>query len=122
MSTVRAKILDKPGQKKSQAMNDQRMIVVQPVCTCVLEVLCRDRLEEICNKHINDYLFQYGFTKNQGTQEALFVHRSYVKQRRESGLDTFILNLDVVKAFDKMDPQIINKLLLRIGAPPTLVT
>ena len=121
MSTVRAKILDKPGKKKSKAMKDKRIIVVQPFCTCVMEVLCRDRLEEICNKHINDYLFQYGFTKNKGTQEALFVHRSYVKQRRESGLDTFILNLDVVKAFDKMDPQIINKLLLRIGAPPTLV-
>ena len=121
MSTVRAKILDKPGKEKSTEMKDKRIIVIQPLCTCVMEVICRDRLEKICDKHMDDYLFQYGFTRNKGTQEALFVHRNYVRQRRESGLDTYILNLDVVKAFDKMEPRIIYKLLLKIGTPPTLV-
>ena len=43
------------------------------------------------------------------------------KKLRKLGLDTYILNLDVVKAFDKMTPQLIFKMLLRIGIPSMLV-
>lgn len=121
MSKVSGKILAKSGKKKSGKMKDKRIIVIQSYCTCTMEILCRERLEEVLLNHVNTYLFQYGFTAKKGTQEALFVHRNYITQRRKLGLDTYILNLDVVKAFDKMTPQIIYKTLLRIGAPPTLV-
>ena len=121
LSNVTAKILNKPGKNKSGLMKDKRIIVLQPFCTCVLEIVCRQRLEKICDAHIDNYLFQYGHTAKKGTQEALFVHRRWLECRKAIGIDTYVLNLDVKKAFDKMSPIMIYPLLRKLGAPPTLV-
>ena len=121
LSNVSAKILNKPGKSKSGLMKNKRIIVLQPFCTCVLEIICRDRLEKICEAHIDKYLFQYGHTSKKGTQEALFVHRRWLELRKATELDTYVLNLDVVKAFDKMSPKMIYPLIRKLGAPPTLV-
>ena len=121
LSNVNAKILNKPGKNKSGMMKDKRIIVLQPFCTCVLEIVCRQRLEKICEAHIDNYLFQYGHTPKKGTQEALFVHRRWLECRKAIGIDTYVLNLDVKKAFDKMSPIMIYPLLRKLGAPPTLV-
>ena len=103
-------------------MTNKRIIVLQPFCACVMEIVCRERLEKICDAHINNYLFQYGHTRTKGTQEALFVHRRWLECRKAVGLDTYVLNLDVKKAFDKMSPTMIYPLLRKLGAPPTLIT
>ena len=103
-------------------MTNKRIIVLQPFCACVMEIVCRERLEKICDAHINNYLFQYGHTRTKGTQEALFVHRRWLECRKAVGLDTYALNLDVKKAFDKMSPTMIYPLLRKLGAPPTLIT
>ena len=121
ISNVTAKILNKPGKHKSGLMKDKRIIVLQPFCTCVLEIICRERLEKICQQHIDKYLFQYGHTRKKGTQEALFVHRRWLECRKAVGIDTYVLNLDVIKAFDKMSPKMIFPLIRKLGAPPGLV-
>jgi hypothetical protein len=122
LSNVSAKILNKPGKSNSGLMTNKRIIVLQPFCACVMEIVCRERLEKICDAHINNYLFQYGHTRTKGTQEALFVHRRWLECRKAVGLDTYVLNLDVKKAFDKMSPTMIYPLLRKLGAPPTLIT
>ena len=117
-----AKILNKPGKHKSGLMKDKRIIVLQPYCTCVLEIICRERLEKICQEHIDNYLFQYGHTRRKGIQEALFVHRRWLECRKAVGIDTYVLNLDVIKAFDKMSPKMIFPLLRKLGTPLGLLT
>ena len=86
LRNVTAKILNKPGKAKSGLMKDKRLIILQPFCTCTLEILCRDRLEKICNMHIDNYLNQYGFTAKKGIQEALFVHRRWLSIVQEGYL------------------------------------
>ena len=120
-SNVQVKILPKPGKPKSGYMKDKRNITLLPLCTCVLEEFIRTRLEKVYNAYIDQMLMQYGFTKNKGCQEALHVHRMILELRKKCGLDTFILNLDVIKAFDKVNPSILYTLLRKIGAPEHLV-
>ena len=40
---VSGKILGKPGKQKSGRMKDQRIIVIQPLCTCINNGNCMPR-------------------------------------------------------------------------------
>jgi hypothetical protein len=64
---------------------------------------------------------QCGFMRSRGTSDGGFVLKVALQKRREHGLDTLALFVDLVKAFDSIDRHLMYDILLRFGAPPHLV-
>lgn len=64
---------------------------------------------------------QCGFMKRRGTSDGGFVLKVALQKRREHGLDTWVLFVDLVKAFDSIDRHLLYDILLRFGAPRHLV-
>ena len=62
-----------------------------------------------------------GFRRGRGTPDTLFTHKTFLRKRKEHGLDTWVLYLDVVKAFDRVVQEYLWQTLLRSGVPEKLV-
>ena len=56
-----------------------------------------------------------------GCTDALYVIKSALQLRKEHGLDTHILFVDLVKAYDMANHEILFPLLKKYGVPPKLV-
>lgn len=66
-------------------------------------------------------LYQTGFLRNRSTDDHLFVLRRLTEERWRVGRPTYILSLDMHKAFDNVDLHTIGPILLHYGVPPTLI-
>ena len=100
-------------------MKDKRIIVLQPYCTCVLEIICRERLENLPGALTTTY-FNMATLAGKGSRGLICP--SQMARMQESCWDRHIIpNLDVIKAFDKMSPKMIFPL-LRNSAPLGLLT
>ena len=64
---------------------------------------------------------QCGFRGARTTMDATWTVKMLVKKRREHGLPTWLLMIDLVKAFDRVPRELLWKLLLLYGMPPLLV-
>ena len=66
---------------------------------------------------------QCGFRpNNKGCTDANFVLRLVTKRRKEHGLETWVLLLDLVKAFDRVPRSLLWKVMLKFGVPAKLVS
>ena len=57
-----------------------------------------------------------------GCQEALHTIRNILTTRRHHGKDTYVLFVDLVKAFDTVDHEVLFQILAKYGIPPALIT
>jgi len=64
---------------------------------------------------------QCGFRPNRGCSDASFSLRMAVKKRREHGMETWVLLLDLVKAFDRVPRSLLWQVLRKFGVPEKLV-
>lgn len=64
---------------------------------------------------------QCGFMRRRSTTDGSFVLKVALQKRREHGLDTWVLFVDLVKAFDSIDRPLLFDILLRFGVPQHLV-
>ena len=64
---------------------------------------------------------QCGFRGARTTMDATWTVKMLVKKRREHGLPTWLLMIDLVKAFDLVPRELLWKVLLLYGMPPLLV-
>ena len=92
------KILPKSGDL-SQPGN-YRGIMLLEVLLKVVKQLLKARLSPI--QESLDHESQCGFRPNKGCTDANFVLRLVTKRRKEHGLETWVLLLDLVKAFDRV--------------------
>ena len=69
-----------------------------------------------------DHEPQCGFRGKRGTGDASFTVKQLIRKRREHGLETWILFIDLVKAFDRVPRELLWKVLLKFGVPPKLVS
>lgn len=68
-----------------------------------------------------DHEAQCGFRPGRGCADAVFTVKIAMKKRREHGLESWILFIDLVKAFDRVPRELLWKVLLKFGVPLKLV-
>ena len=61
------------------------------------------------------------FRPGRGCQDAIFNVKMALKKRREHGLETWVLFLDLVKAFDRVPRELLWKVLEKLGVPKKLL-
>ena len=97
-----------------------RGIMMLEVAYKVLAILVNERLGPI--KESLDHESQNGFRSLRGTMDGIFTMKTALKKRREHGLESWIIFLDLVKAFDRVPREMLWKVLLRFGVPTKLVS
>ena len=65
---------------------------------------------------------QCGFRPERGTTDASFSLKQALRKRREHGKETWVLFIDLVKAFDRVPRDLLWDVMLRYGVPPKLVS
>lgn len=99
-----------PKVLKPKAVNDYRKITLCSVGYKLYANLLQEKLDDYI-PDIHDY--QAGFVRNRSCDDQLFIIKRILEERWNHALPTYILGLDLSKAFDKVDihklPQILNE-------------
>ena len=110
-------ILPKKGDL-SIAGNHRGIMMLEKACN-IIGNLMHARLEPTMESL--DHESQCGFRRNRGCSDAIFNVSQLIAKRREHGLETWVLFLDLLKAFDRVPRELLWLLLLRQGVSPKLV-
>jgi hypothetical protein len=111
-------ILPKKGDL-SQPGN-HRGIMMLEVCYKIVANILVERLKPI--KESLDHEAQCGFRGGRGGSDGIFTVKQAINKRREHGLETWVLFLDLVKAFDRVPRELLWRVMLKQGVPPKLVS
>ena len=111
-------VLPKKGDL-SQPKN-YRGIMLLEIAYKVLAIIIQDRLSPIVEQL--DHEQQCGFRPNRGCVDAIFTIKSALRKRREHGLESWVLFLDLVKAFDRVPRKLLWEILIKFGVPMKLVS
>jgi hypothetical protein len=112
--TALLKLLHKKGSKK--ALTNYRGLALQDVTARLTSYIIALRLNKLVKK--NGLISQFATV---GTADAQYVLRSALQLRREHDLDSHVLFVDLIKAFDTANHELLFALLEKFGAPRTLV-
>ena len=112
------KILPKKGDL-SQPGN-HRGIMLLEVAYKIIAIILLARLQPI--EEGLDHESQCGFRPGRGCTDAVFTVKMALKKRQEHGLETWVLFLDLVKAFDRVPRELLWAILLKFGVPQKLVS
>ena len=85
----------------------------------IIAIILHNRLLPI--EESLDHESQSGFRPGRGCMDAVFTIKSAIKKRREHGLETWVLFLDLVKAFDRVPRAALWKVLMKYGVPEKLI-
>ena len=111
------KILAKKGDLSLPG--NYRGIMLLETAYKIIAILLHDRLQPIEEglNHEN----QCGFRPKRGCADAVFTVKLAMKKRREHGQETWILFLDLVKAFDRVPRELLWEVLRKFGVPDKLI-
>ena len=115
--TAQLKWLFKKGDRK-EAMNYQG-IVLQDALARLTSSTITGRLQKILEP--NGIEEQFGSQPGRGTIDALYTLRSALQLRREHQTDSYVLFIDLIKAFDTANHALLFRLLGKYGPLPELV-
>ena len=87
----------------------------------IVAVILNKRLQIIEEGLAELHENQCGFRTERGCTDANFIVKMATKKRREHGLESWILFLDLVKAFDRVPRELLWSILEKVGVPPKLV-
>ena len=111
-------VLPKKGDP-TQAKN-LRLILVEESLSKIYQHILNVRLncyhESLCPE------FSNGFRPGRGTSDANFIFQTVLRKRQEHGQTSWILFLDIIKAFDTVDRHWLWKVLIRVGISPKMVS
>ena len=112
------KILPKKGDL-SQPGN-HRGIMLLEVAYKIIAIILLARLQPIAEGL--DHESQCGFRPGRGCTDAVFTIKMALKKRQEHGLETWVLFLDLVKAFDRVPRELLWAILGKFGVPAKLIS
>ena len=113
-------ILPKKGDL-SQPGNYRGIMLLETAYKIVGNLLLA-RLKPIKEGENLDHEPQCGFRPERGTTDASFSLKQALRKRREHGQETWVLFIDLVKAFDRVPRELLWDVMLRYGVPPKLVS
>ena len=114
------------GRSTSAPVYERLMSYVEPLGLSVMvyvNAILVTRLKVIkeSSKHL-DHEAQCGFRNGRGCTDGTFTIKLLVTKRREHNQETWILFLDLVKAFDKVPRELLRRVLTKFGVPDKMVS
>ena len=106
--------LFKKGDRNCES--NYRPVSVLPVISKTIERIVFDQLHSYLDKNNLIYKFQSGFRKSYSTESALAFLSDSIKFNMDNGLYTGMVLIDLQKAFDTVDHEILIQKLSAIGA------
>jgi len=114
----------KQGQSAADPANPDayRGIAVGNTTAKILSDVIAARLHHWATQHQLISPEQAGFRWRQGTEWHVFTLRETLKHRYRRGESTYVLFVDLKKAYDRVHLTVLWRILTDMGVPPTLVT
>ena len=112
------KILPKKGDLRLPG--NYRGIMLLETCYKVVAIILNNRLKTL-EEDLDNHENQCGFRTGRGCIDAIFTVKMAIKKRAEHGLESWVMFLDLVKAFDRVPRELLWKILGKIGVPRKLV-
>jgi Reverse transcriptase (RNA-dependent DNA polymerase) len=113
----RLKLLPKKGDPSNPS--NWRGIMLLDVMLKVVDSIIAERLDRLLRTVGVEY--QNGFRGGRGCSDAIFALKMALLKRKEHGLGSWVLFVDLVKAFDSVDRTVMLEILAKYGAPAHLV-
>ena len=114
---VNLKCLHKKGPRKNPS--NWRGICLKEPLAKLLSSIINQRLLKLFSSVGTDH--QYGCQPNKGCTDGLYVLRSLLQTRRHHNQESWVLFIDIVKAFDSVSHELLFALLLHYGTPPNII-
>ena len=112
---LESRLVPLPKKGDLHDLNNWRGINLIDVCSKVMSIILNARAQKLIK--INGHPMQFGATPKVGCAEAVFSLKSILQARREMGLDTYAIFIDLVKAYDSVRHDVISLALRKMGAP-----
>ena len=113
-------ILPKKGDLSNPG--NYRGIIMLEVAYKIVGNILLMRLKPIKESFNLDHEWQNGFRWLRGCMDSIFTVKQLIKKRSEHGLETWLLLIDLVKAFDRVPRELLWEVMLKQGVPPKLVS
>jgi hypothetical protein len=109
----RLKLLPKKGDLKNP--NNWRGIMLLDISGKIVASILSERLQGLLMRHGIEC--QNGFSRLRGCPDALFSLKMALQKRREHKRDTWVLFVDLIKAFDTVNRGALVQILQKMGVP-----
>ncbi|KAL7525760.1 hypothetical protein ACHAXR_003162, partial [Thalassiosira sp. AJA248-18] len=100
--------------------NKWRGVMLMDVCSKILSIIMNERAFKILDVHGTK--FQFGGTPKLGCRDGLFTLKTMLNMRKNHNLPTHVAFVDLVKAYDTANHDLLLKILAKYGAPPKFIS
>jgi len=114
---MRLKMLPKKGDLRD--LNNWRGIMLLDAASKILSMIINNRLQRLLKEIGMEE--QNGFSSGRGCTDGSFCIRQALKKRREHGQESWVLFVDLVKAFDSVPRDVLWAVLAKMGVPAHLI-
>jgi len=98
---------------KSTSSSDYKGILINPIISKIYEICLQKKFD----KYVKSSNNQYGFKKGVGCSHAIYSLHKTIQYYIDRGSNIHLCSIDLVKAFDKVDPYLLFNKLLKKNCP-----
>ena len=99
--------------------NKWRGITLMDVCSKIFSTIMADRAQTLLDLH--GIKNQFGGMRNVGCADGQFVLKSLLHLRHQHNLESYVMFIDLVKAYDTLNHEVLFDILEKYGAHPKYV-
>ena len=100
--------------------NKWRGVMLMDVCSKIFSIIMNERAFKLLKEHGTP--FQFGGTPELGCQDGLFTIKTLLNMRKNHNLPSYVAFVDLVKAYDTANHDLLLRILEKYGAPPKFVS